>query len=59
MSNTRKACIDRKCKECIYDAIGGAGTWRQQVEACTAVTCPLHPVRPISRQKRGKRDDRI
>jgi len=42
----RKA-INNKCKECIYDEKGG-GTWRQQVEACTATKCPLYPVRPVS-----------
>jgi hypothetical protein len=47
--------INAKCKECIYDPIGGGGTWRQQVEACTARTCPLYPVRPLSE---GKKNDR-
>lgn len=42
----RKA-INDKCRECIYDERGG-GTWRQQVEACTAFKCPLYPVRPVS-----------
>lgn len=42
----RKA-INTKCKECIYDE-NGKGTWRQQVEACTAYECPLYPVRPVS-----------
>jgi hypothetical protein len=37
--------IDAKCVECIYDPIAGKGTWRQQVLACTAVSCPLHDVR--------------
>lgn len=41
-------CINRMCKSCIYDQIGGKGTWRQQVEACTSYECPLYPVRPIS-----------
>jgi hypothetical protein len=43
----RKA-IDAKCRECIYDPIGGGGTWRQQVHACTSYRCPLYPVRPLS-----------
>lgn len=42
----RKA-IDLKCKECIYDPIGGTGTWRQQVGACSSPKCPLFPVRPL------------
>ena len=41
----RKA-INDKCKECIYDPIGGEGTWVQQVRECTSGTCPLFEVRP-------------
>lgn len=37
--------VDAMCKACLYDA-RGAGTWRAQVAACTAHSCPLHPVRP-------------
>ena len=40
--------INAKCVECIFDPIGGGGTWRQQVEACTSMTCPLWVVRPRS-----------
>jgi len=40
--------VNAKCVECIYDPFAGAGTWRQQVEACTAVTCPLYQIRPLS-----------
>jgi hypothetical protein len=43
----RKA-INAKCKDCIYDPLSGLGHWRQQVEACTAKSCPLWPVRPLS-----------
>jgi len=49
-----RAAINAKCKECIYDPIAGKGTWRQQVEACTAPTCPLYSVRPTSK---GAKDD--
>lgn len=49
-----RAAINAKCKECIYDPIAGKGTWRQQVEACTAPACPLYPVRPTSK---GNKDD--
>jgi len=41
----RKA-INAKCKECIYDPIGGPGTWRQQVEVCKSYSCPIFNVRP-------------
>lgn len=46
----RKA-IDRKCKECLFDPIGGSGKWREQTEACTAYSCPLFDVRPRSYAK--------
>jgi hypothetical protein len=47
----RKA-INDKCKSCIYDPLGGAGTWRQQVEACTIVECGLYPYRPKALKKK-------
>lgn len=37
-----RTAINAKCKDCIYDRLAG-GTWRRQVEACTATTCPLYP----------------
>lgn len=49
MASLRKT-INDKCKDCIYDSCG-VGTWRQQVEACTVVLCPLHPVRPKQLKK--------
>lgn len=39
--------IAAKCIECVYDPTE-AGTWRKQVENCTCIRCPLHPVRPKS-----------
>ncbi len=45
---SRKAAIDAMCKHCIYDPFSGLGTWRQQVEFCTATGCPLWSVRPLS-----------
>lgn len=42
-----KQAVERKCKECIYDPIGGNGTWRKQVENCTSYSCPLYEVRPL------------
>ncbi len=42
--------INAKCIECIYDPLG-PGNWRQQVEGCTSISCPLHPVRPKSHPK--------
>lgn len=46
-----RAAIDAFCKSCIFDPRGGGGSWRQQVEACTAPECPLYPVRPVSSGK--------
>lgn len=37
--------INLFCKECIYDSYA-RGTWRMQVEICTARNCPLYTVRP-------------
>lgn len=44
---SRKTAIDQFCKSCIYDK-SQPGTWRQQVEACGAKTCPLYVYRPVS-----------
>jgi len=41
-----RVAINEKCRECIYDPIGGNGTWVQQVRDCTSGTCPLFDVRP-------------
>ena len=54
MSISLRKAINDKCSNCIYDPFSGLGNWRQQVEACTVKTCPLWPVRPIS--KPHKRD---
>jgi hypothetical protein len=43
-----RGAIDAMCKACIYDPVAGKGTWRQQVESCTAPRCPLFAVRPVS-----------
>lgn len=42
-----KAAVVAMCKGCIYDP-QAPGTWRKQVEECTATGCPLYPVRPVS-----------
>ena len=47
---SRKQAIEEKCKECSYDPEDkGAGTWRQQIEACVMPDCPLYEFRPLSR----------
>ncbi len=45
-----KKAVNEKCKECIYDPQSGQGTWREQVEKCTSLMCPLYPYRPTSRK---------
>ena len=40
-----RTAINEKCRQCTYDPANG-GTWRQQTDECTAISCPLHPVRP-------------
>lgn len=40
--------VNAKCVECIYDPHMGNGTWRQQVEDCTSLRCPLWEIRPKS-----------
>ena len=47
-----RTAIDLKCKDCIFDPLGGGGTWRQQVEACTVTECPLWLLRTKSRPRR-------
>lgn len=43
--------INAMCKSCIYDPQSGNGAWRQQVENCTALSCPLYGARPRSTAK--------
>ena len=42
-----RGICNAKCIECIYDPIM-PGTWRKQVEECTATTCPIYPKRATS-----------
>ena len=42
--------INAFCRECIYDP-AAEGSWRSQVRACTAPTCPLYKVRPRTTAK--------
>lgn len=52
---TRQAAIYAMCKDCIYDD-HMPGTWKQQVEACLATTCPLYTFRPKSQPKKKKEE---
>lgn len=48
-----RALINAKCRECIYDPLSGMGTWREQAGACTSRACPLYPVRPLPKPRKG------
>lgn len=41
-----RGAIDRMCRGCLYDH-RAAGTWRAQIELCSAYSCPLWKVRPV------------
>jgi hypothetical protein len=43
--NSLRLAINAQCYECIYDK-SDVGTWRQQVEACPSINCPLYCQRP-------------
>ena len=45
--------INAKCIECIYDPLSD-GNWRQQVQKCTDLACPLYSIRPISKPRKKK-----
>ena len=40
-----RLAINAQCYDCIYDK-SDIGTWRQQVEACPSINCPLYCQRP-------------
>ena len=44
---TRSAAITAMCRDCCHDG-QAAGTWRQQVSACSIVDCPLWKFRPLA-----------
>ena len=43
--------INAFCISCIFDHGSGGGSWKQQVTDCTATTCPLYTVRPLSEKE--------
>jgi hypothetical protein len=40
--------VNAFCIHCLYDEGGGGGSWREQITSCTAPSCPLYGVRPLS-----------
>jgi hypothetical protein len=51
--------IEMKCKECVYDPIGGKGSWREQVKNCLGTSCPLYAVRPLPLSEKHAESPRI
>jgi hypothetical protein len=45
-----RLAVNAQCYDCIYDK-SDAGTWRQQVEACPSINCPLYCQRPRATSK--------
>lgn len=54
MATSYRKLVNEKCKQCTYDPLSGLGTWREQTMACTVASCPLWPVRPVSRKETDK-----
>jgi hypothetical protein len=48
---SKRAAINGKCKDCIYDPNGG-GSWREQVGACTSTDCALFELRPMPTKRK-------
>lgn len=42
-----RAAIDAHCREC--GACDAGANWREHVSCCVALSCPIWPVRPLSR----------
>ena len=51
--------VEMKCAECVYDPIGGEGSWREQVKACRGYSCPLYPIRPLPNDEKHAENPRI
>ena len=50
-----RAAINAMCKACLYDP-GAGGSCLQQIIECSAVDCPLYPVRR-KRSQRSAEDE--
>lgn len=42
-----RSAVNAKCRDCIVDP-ADIGSPAAQIACCTATTCPLHPVRPVT-----------
>lgn len=47
MGRSLRGAIDAHCREC--GACDAGANWREHVSCCVALSCPLWPVRPLSR----------
>ena len=48
-----RSAINAYCFSCGYDPLDkGSGNWRQQIQKCSAESCELWEVRPISKPKK-------
>ena len=45
-----RLAINAQCYDCIYDKTD-IGTWRQQIESCPSINCPLYCQRPKATSK--------
>ena len=54
-----RAAVNAKCKDCCFDPESGLGTWRQQVQGCTAVKCPLYLARPLAFPPKKPRSEEV
>lgn len=52
---SRSAAIDAKCRDCTPHDRASAGSWRDQIAACTIRDCPLYRYRPVPRACYDKR----
>lgn len=48
-----RSAINAYCFSCGYDPLDkGSGNWRQQIQKCSAESCELWEVRPVSKPKK-------
>lgn len=54
-----RRAINSFCRQCIYDEIGGRGSWRMQVQNCSSKKCPLYEVRPNCSSPQGPTSTKV
>lgn len=47
MTKSPQQAINAFCRSCLYDE-ADTGSWRAQIERCTATKCPLFAFRPLT-----------